>query len=240
MRRLTFIACALVAASCACAEKRTVERIRYDVDGDGRPDTIVLINTSDEHDDGDFTRIDLLFGNSRRYTFTNEDRWIRWDINDWDRSRIARNVPSLIKSKRVALVNTVEGDRLLVAFEFPYASSSGRLSVFRISRNGVKRVLNNEMDLVKIADIDHDGRTDIVGSETSEAYGDDCGSYDPDVVYTLDGTFKLNRVLTERYDRSVDGSYERDHTKFFVFVQPNGKRVVLPNSEQARCGQGKK
>jgi len=215
--------------------------IRFDVDGDGKPDRIVLSDVSDadandnDKKEGNYTRIDLFLSGSKHHAFSNPDRWIPFDKNAEDRSRVTGSARNLIKSGRLILVDTVEGDRLLLAIGYPYASDPRLLSVYRISKTGVKQVMNENADLLKIADIDHDGRTDIVGRQTSEGMGPNCSSYDPNLVYTLGDRFRINSRLTENYDRKADGFFAADNSKYFVLVRKDGKRTLLPNDQQGRC-----
>lgn len=241
MRRLFLLACALLVSFCIHAENRVVETIRFDVDGDGKPDRIVLSDMNDTYADdnneqeGNYTRINLFLSGSKHHAFSNPDRWIRFDRNAEDRSRINNSARNLLTSRRLLLVDTVEGDRLLLAIGYAYASDPESLSVFRISKTGVKQVMNENADLIKVADIDHDGRTDIVGQQTSEGMGPNCGTYNPDLVYTLGERFRINPRLTENYDRKADEFFAADKSKYFVLVRKDGKQVLLPNDQQGRC-----
>jgi len=240
MRRHFLLACALLASLCVHAENRVVEVIHFDVDGDGKPDRIVLSDVNhayadDDKQEGNYTRIDFFLSGSKHHAFSNPDRWIRFDRNAEDRSRITSSAMNLITSGRLILVDTVEGDRLLLAIGYPYASDPDLLSVYRISKTSVKRVMNENIDLIKVADIDHDGRTDIVGRQTSEGMGPNCGTYNPDLVYTLADRFRVNSRLTENYDRKADGFFAADNSKYFVLVRKDGKRALLPNDQQGRC-----
>jgi len=241
MGRFIFLACALLASFCVRAGNRVVEVIRFDVDGDGKPDRIVLSDVNDKYADdsnkmeGNYTRIDLFLTGSKHHALSNPDRWIRFDTNAEDRSRINGSASNLIASGRLILVDTVEGDRLLLAIGHGYASDPALLSVYRISKTGVQKVMSEETDLVKVADIDHDGRTDIVGRQVSEGMGPNCSSYNPNLVYTLGDRFRINHPLTERYDRKADGFFAADNSKYLVLVRKDGKRVLLPNDQQSRC-----
>lgn len=241
MNRLALAVLAFFATANTLAGSRVVETIRFDLDGDGKPDKLVLSDVDDGAADkkgdkeGDFTRIDFHLGNAKHFRFSNPDRWIRFDRDPETRARITGSAASLIQSARLLLVDTVEGDRLLIAIGYGYASDPSLLSAYRISKTGIVQVMDKNLDLVKVADIDHDGRTDIVGSQISEGIGENCSSYDPDLVYTLRDLFKVNSSLTERYDRKTDGFYSADYSKFFVLRRKDGKRVLLPNDQQDRC-----
>jgi len=241
VRRHILLVSALLASLCVHAENRVVEVIRFDIDGDGKPDRILLSDVNDagaddnDRKDGNYTRIDLFLGGSKHHAFLNPDRWIRFDRNAEDRSRITGSARNLITSGRLILVDTVEGDRLLLAIGRPYASDPDLLSVYRISKSGVKQVMRENIDLLKVADIDHDGRTDIVGRQTSEGMGPKCSSYDPNLVYTLGDRFRSNRRLTEKYDRKAEGFFAADNSKYFVLTRKDGKRVLLPSDQQGRC-----
>lgn len=223
---------ALVGSGTAIAKDRLVETIRQDVDGDGKPDRIVLSLTSEPNGSGDFDRIALFLSAShKRFMLQGDDLWTRFDDPD---AAPRRPVASLLRSRRMLLVKSVEGANLLIAVGFPY-STGQRLTIIRVNGEGARLVLNEDMNLQAIGDIDHDGRTDVVGAMISESLGTNCHSYDPDVVYTLRNVFRFNRPLTEQFDRKRDGFYAADGKHYIVLERHRGRKVLLLESERSRC-----
>ncbi len=237
MIRAALLAAALLAFGCATAKGLVVETIHQDIDGDGKPDSVTLSLTTEPNEPGDFNRIALsLTASGKHFTFEDDGLWIPIHRNDLGSSP-RRSVANLMHSNKLILAKAVEGDYLLMMIGYLYASDPQKLTVIRLSKAGAKVVLSHEMDLEEFGDIDHDGKTDIVGAMVSEPMGPDCHSYDPDVVYSLRDTFRFNRRLTERYDRQHDGFYAADDKKYLVMERQHGKRELLPESEFNRCSK---
>jgi hypothetical protein len=233
--RVFACALALIATSLAFAKNHVVEAIDDDIDGDGKADRIVLSLTTEPNEPGEFNQIDLtLTASGRHFSLKNDDLWIRFDGPNPGLSP-RRPIKNLLKSQRLILHKMAEADYLLIAIGQAYASEPQKLTAIRISRTGARLVLNEEMDLKEIGDIDDDGRTDIVGAMVSESLGSGCHSYNPDVVYTLHDTFRLNHRLTEKYDRAQDGFYAADNGRYIVLEHSNGKKQLLRENEPNRC-----
>lgn len=129
-----------------------------------------------------------------------------------------------------------------------YASNAERLHVIGFGESGRPVVLlNEEFDLLQMADLDGDGYPELVGLRwLSETFGPGFASYDPPVVYKVPRPIGPPAVL----DLALSEAYAREHyygwvglehmDKFVVVLRPpeGGKPRILPRDEAERLMAG--
>jgi hypothetical protein len=142
-------------------------------------------------DPGDFIRIHIQVKGQPDFVVDNQDGWVEYSSHD-EPSKVYEGFKSqnLVDSKYVLVLpaSRRNGDAPLVLLRsWGYASNAERLHVVGFQKSGKPIVLlNEELDLIELADLDGDGYFEIAGWLClSQGYGKDLSTYDPLHVYKI-------------------------------------------------------
>jgi hypothetical protein len=140
---------------------------------------------------GDFIRIHIQVKGQPDFVVDNKDGWVKTNNQD-DPSEVYAHLENknLVDSKYVLIVPASRGKSdppLVLLRSWGYASDAERLHVIGFQKRGKPVVLlNEELDLLELADLDGDGNFEIAGSPClGQGYGNDLSTYDPPHVYKI-------------------------------------------------------
>jgi hypothetical protein len=125
-------------------------------------------------------------------------------------------------SARLLLVTLPTGGApLLFAFGYAYASDPFHLIILGLDRTGYPRLLfHRDFDLEAVADVDGDGRADLVGRATvPQGLGQCAATYDPFAVYRLG----LSSGSMPKYDLALSRTYNLAH---YVWAGPKMSETI--------------
>jgi len=175
-----------------------------DLNNDNILDTISL--SSSIADSSLFNKISISISGFSKQTFVAKNAWGNIDKDFLVQSKNAVN------SKKLFLLKG-EGHSVILLFGFvDGAGYREDFSIINIKDNKPQMVFDkgeNDINIewvVKIGDIDNDGRTDFVFRNSYQTYDyvdslkSDIGNYSPYFVYTIDNDCKLNERLTKQYN----------------------------------------
>lgn len=215
-----------------------VERLQYDLDGDGKTDDIILSTPENWVDAGEFMRVDFHFGNGSKRSLEGSSGWVSYSesadkqLVDWFRQH------NLLPSQRLVLLDDTEGG-ILFLFGYAYASSPGELTVVSFYHNDIRTIFKGnfwpEMIETSPESIKMTGKQCF-----TYAWGIDlkCRTYDPYQVIQLTAeSAQLDKVQTRDYNiKHYFGYVGPDCSEEYAVVEINGNKMVVdPKTAHAIC-----
>jgi len=211
---------------------RTVKTFVFDLNNDGRNDTIIL---SSDTDGNYFDRITISITGYRKQTFRAKQLWTTVDKEflDSNKNEVSSNLLFIKKTEKHAVI-------LL----FGESSGSGyraEFTIINVENNLARKVFDHDDDRInveralKLDDLEHDGRLCFIYRNLYElcgAVGDaDVGSYSPYYVYRVDDSCQLNKPLTKAYNEKhyVFAGYTYSEKKLIIYPRHKGKPRVVRN-----------
>jgi tetratricopeptide (TPR) repeat protein len=217
---------------------QTVENVKFDWNGDKKPDQFLLEATKDDFDHGCGTKLHIKLSGKKEFTYENIDRWTGIE-SVWVYKT------SIIESSFFAFLpikSNSTKDVLLFLFGWAYGSSPGDLYIFALNQNGdPELIFNKQFDMSKFEDLNNDGVCELVGVPWyTQGWGNGYTSYIPHLVYSftkINGHFisTLNSKLSEKYCNDhgylwAGPDYIKDK---IVVTPPNSDKQVLMKQEEA-------
>jgi len=174
------------------------EKLKYDVDNDGKTDTINLYKIEGWNDPGDFQQLQINYASGQELNVYGVDNWtgLKRDLSKFQSE-------NRLKSDNILYFNLSDTQKLLVLFGY-----WGVLNIIDLSLPNPTVIFNSEFRVTEINDIDKDGIKEFIGRRSSyEIYGEFNstsykGTYSPFVVLTYDSnTFVPDTLLSEKYNQ---------------------------------------
>ncbi|MFY8032992.1 MAG: hypothetical protein ACOVMN_00635 [Flexibacteraceae bacterium] len=178
---------------------KVVEKICFDLNHDGKADTIELANPPVEGNPGLFSKITINIQGSKLVEFYANDVW---DVID---KPFAKS--NLVKSDKVYI--KADGKRVyLVLFGYQYGSGRDEFTVIRIKDNIAKIIYNLEMNepigfqyYGNPKTLKFIGRTNHCEYLNSSKNGNyQTSTYSPFYVYNLTDIMSIDTMLTKQYN----------------------------------------
>ena len=193
----------------------------------------ILEIPDDWSDPGDFLKLRILPpNNGQEYTLVDSGGFVNISSELSNPKLEQRN---LAKSEYLYFSpDMMQADKtpLLILFCWAYASSPGVIHILQLGVAGrPHEVFNGEFLITAFADLDRDGRKELIGKRwLSEVLGDCLQSYSPYFVYGYPqkGTSSL------QYSLALSEKYNRAHYYGWIGPRPTERFFVV------RCGPGKK
>jgi hypothetical protein len=195
---------------------------------------------------GDFTRIHIQVKGQADFVVDNDDGWVESNNQDDPSEGYARlQNKNLVDSKYVLMVPASRRKRdppLILLRSWGYASNAERLHVIGFQKGGKPvALLNEELDLIELADLDGDGNFEIAGAPClSQGYGNDLSTYDPLHVYKIPhpitGPAVLSIPLSKTYNlRHYYGWAGPDCSEKIAVVlhPPGGGKPLIMDADAA-------
>lgn len=137
-------------------EFQVIEEYSFDIDNDNSKEAIIIEKIKDWNDPGDFHRIRIKKGNGKEVQFFNAFGWVV--IGNYETQHVdGFSSNNLLNSKYVILQNAGDGNLLLFAFGYVYASQPGILSIINLSnKNEPKLIFNDNYYLFGFKDLNND------------------------------------------------------------------------------------
>jgi hypothetical protein len=155
-------------ADSADSEETVVETIHADFDGDQKPDALELRIPKGWEGNGEFTRIVLRLSSQGPFTLDEPEGWVSFEhylvgpVSD-EQSAVLKQSP--LASNRAALLKLSPDESALLLFGYPYVSDPGVLTVVLLKRGELPHVVfSDPLQLLRVADLDQDGRPELIGS----------------------------------------------------------------------------
>lgn len=178
---------------------KVVEKIGFDLNQDGKADTIELSTPPIEGNPGLFSKVNIKIQGSKIEEFNAKDVWALIDKGFTKTNEV--------KSDKVYL--KVDGKQVyLVLFGFLYGSGRDEFTIIRIKDNAAKIIFNQEMN--EPIGFQYYGNPKILkfvrrvyGSEIISYTDDDSyqiASYCPYYVYNLTDSMTVNTSLSKQYN----------------------------------------
>lgn len=145
-----------------------------------------------------------------------------------DPHTVPRDLPD--SARLLSITLPTGGAPLMLAFGYAYASDPFQLIILGLDRTGYPKLLFREdFDLRAIADVDGDGRADLVGRATvPQGLGQCVATYDPFAVYRLG----VRSDAMPNYDLALSRTYNLAH---YVWAGPKTSEEI----EVRGCPPGK-
>lgn len=179
---------------------KTIENIIYDLNNDGRVDSIRLSQDTLTGDSGAFNRLTLSIAGQKPQSFRAKDAWGIIDTNFTN-----HNKENAIKSDKIYVYQD-SSQIVILLFGYVYGAGREETSVIYLKDNVGQLVFDEELEYpLTLTDLDHDGFLDLAGKSHSEMYSSDekgtILTYDPFFVYTIKGSeCNLNIALSKTYN----------------------------------------
>lgn len=216
----------ITALSSASLPALEVEHLQYDLDRDGIIDNIKLVIPENWVDPGEFTKVEISFGNGKTMFFEEPGGWVSFAdsadgaLVDWFSTN------NLLPSRRVVLLSDKTSNYLFL-FGYAYASSPGVLEIIRFHSSRVASIYKNEFWPVAI---EHKSETMcMVGRSCfSQGWGNNCFTYTPFNVLELGASVALDAKRTEDFNlRNYYGYVGADCSEAYAVVELNGRQLVV-------------
>lgn len=178
---------------------KVIEKIGFDLNHDGKADTIELANPPIEGNPGLFSKITINILGSKSVEFYAKDVW---DVIDKPFTK-----SNLVKSDKVYI--KADGKQVfVVCFGYQYGSGRDEFTVIRIKDNNSRVIYNLEMNepigfqyFGNPKTLKFIGRTnhcEYLNSSENSNY--QTATYSPFYVYNLTDTISIDTVLTKQYN----------------------------------------
>jgi hypothetical protein len=178
---------------------KVIEKINFDLNHDGKADTIELANPPIEGNPGLFSKITIRIQGSKSMEFYAKDVW---DIIDKGFTK-----SNLVKSDKVYI--KADGKQVyLVLFGFLYGSGRDEFTVIRVKDNAAKIIFNQEMNepigfqyFGNPKTLKFIGRAKLCEYLNSSKNGNyQTATYSPFYVYNLTDIMSIDTMLTKQYN----------------------------------------
>jgi len=203
------------------------EKLEYDVDNDGKADTINLYKIEGWNDPGDFQQLQINYAGGPQLNVYGLDNWtgLKRDLSKFQ-------TENLLESNNILYFNLSDTQQLLVLFGY-----WGVLNIIDLSLPTPTVILNSEFRVTHINDIDNDGIKEIIGRRSSyEIFGEFNsnsfrGTYSPFFVLKYDNnTFVPDTLLSEKYNQEFyagffgfDYDYDKRYNVYYPTPTSNHK-----------------
>lgn len=184
----------------AVAIPEDVEPVIYDLNNDGRLDTITLTTPPVEGDPGLFQTITISFNGMHRQSFKASDVW------DFVDSSFLADTKNEVPSKKV-FIHKEPGQTLVLLFGYLYGAGRGEFSVIRIRDNKAEMVFDDHLDNpLRLTDFDNDGNVELLGRNDGEMYAAidsinaQIGVYFPFYIYSFKDSCIIDEAMTQKYN----------------------------------------
>jgi hypothetical protein len=226
----------------------TVEEFEYRRQPNQTPIHFKLERPDLKHIVGDFTRVRIVVKNHADFVLNNDDGWVEYNSKEQPSDVYALlHKRSLVHSKYVLVLPSSHENNdppLLLLRSWGYASDAGRLHVIGFQPSGKPiLLLNTNLDLIELADLDGDGRLEIVGRPCmSQMFGNNLKTYDPIHVYKVPvpvtSPAKFSLALSKAYNlKHYYGWAGPDCSeKLAIVLRPpsGGKPLIMPEDKARR------
>lgn len=179
----------------------SIETVIYDLNFDGRNDTIFITSPPSSNDPGEFNRTIISLSGIGRQEFTGKDVW------DYIDSTFLSNNHNAVQSKRV-FVYKEKNSTLLLLFGYPFGTGR-EFTILRVEGNKIQTIFDEDLDeIIKISDKDNEGHAVLIGRQEYEIYTPvdsldaDIGTYSPFLIYKLGRTVQINEALSKKYNEN--------------------------------------
>lgn len=237
--------------SLAAPAWKTVEEVTYNWNGRGSVKFIAEIHDPTEYP-GDFRRIRIQVPGEKEFVLDNADGWVAFDsanspFRHWEPTKaLVKRSQTRLNSRYFMFVDIAPRRSVLLLPSWEYASDPSRLHVFDLPPIGPpKLVFNDLFEVVDLADLDRDGKAELVGLPClSQVWGPEDGSvttYDPIRVLRFD----LKREHLEPA-LELSKTYNEVHRGFWagpdcseqlaVYTPKHGKPRVITSKEVEDIG----
>ena len=178
---------------------KVVEKIGFDLNQDGKADTIELANPPIEGNPGLFSKITIRIQGSKSVKFYAKDVW---DVIDKPFTK-----SNLVKSDKVYI--KADGKQVyLVLFGYQYGSGRDKFTVIRIKDNNSRVIYNLEMNepigfqyYGNPKTLKFIGRAKLCEYLNSSKNGNyQTATYSPFYVYNLTDIMSIDTMLTKQYN----------------------------------------
>lgn len=178
---------------------RVIELISFDLNHDGKVDTIELADPPIEGNPGLFSKITIRIQGLKTMEFYAKDVW---DVIDKPFTK-----SNLVKSEKVYI--KVDGKQVyLVLFGYQYGSGRDEFTIIRIKDNSAKVIFNQAMNepigfqyYGNPKTLKFIGRTNHCEYINSSENGNyQTTTYSPFYVYNLSDTMSIDTILTKQYN----------------------------------------
>jgi hypothetical protein len=211
----------------------SLEQLVVDLDGDGRPDSVIVQPPRDTGDAGAVGAIQLVLSRTGRHTLTGP-----WDSPPHDFS----GVTNLVRSRFLYIADFQRAGRLLFLFGPEYGCCAQGFSIYRVGRDSVERYLAEEEFIFRrpIVPSSHEvttlvgvrGLTEEDGGRTAEF--PKASSYAPILAIRLEEMARLDTASTARLTQEELGGFAGvDRSDRYRAVRrADGSRAVWDDSTQ--------
>lgn len=235
---MRFVFALLIASVFATAsEALDVESVSFDLDNDGKSDSIVL--SIPEHWDEfiEFKQMDVSFANGRHATFKDFDG-VSVATGCFHKNLVRQlDDVNLLKSRRLVLMNEKKS-RLLFVFGYCYPTSQD-IDVYRIDKAGITSILHRSSFWPeKIEDIDKDGVLDVIGRtcvpDVTGLQGD-YGTYSPYQAISLGSAPAINEEMTKAYNlKHYYGYIGPECSHDYLVIDVKGQKMIVKEKDAKR------
>ena len=210
---------------------RTIKTIFADLNNDAIIDTIALSSSLNEA--SSFNKISIKLSGARPQTFFAKDSWTTVDKWFLDANKNA------VSTKLLFLKKTDKHTVILLFGVLDGAGYRREFSIINIENNTVKMVFDHTDDgmfdvehPITLTDLEDNGRLCFVYTQLGEFDGydadlnGDIGTYVPRFVFPVTDTFKMDKVLTRKYNE--------DNYVFAGFKYSEKIHILYPRNKKLK------
>jgi hypothetical protein len=180
-----------------------VEELHFDADRDGRSDTLRLFRLSNWSDPGDFHYITIGLASGKHFSYPNEEGWASLAAASDTFAFPALRTMSKVSSANLFLVQIDSSSSTILLFGYAYASSPGKLTAIRLSRDSIVALLDEEIAISSVGKEDYEAFPFLVCNNGGEAWGNDSVQYSTYVESVLLSFIAFKPVSQETQDRWI-------------------------------------
>lgn len=210
---------------------RTIKTIFTDLNNDALIDTITLGSSLNET--SSFNKISIKLSGAKPHTFFSKDSWTTVDKEFLDSNK------NVVSTKLLFLKKTDKHTVILLFGVLDGAGYREKFSIINIENNNIKMVFdqteNSMFDVeypITLTDLEHNGQLCFIYTEFHQLDGydaklnGDIGGYAPRLVFPVTDTFKMDKVLTRKYNE--------DNYVFAGFKYSEKIHILYPRNKKLK------
>lgn len=197
---LSFCVTMLLADGQVKQSNKIIEKIVFDLNNDGRPDTILLSNPTFGNDPGIFQKVTVKLSGKVSEEFIAKDVW-----DEVDSEFLMKN-HNAVNSKLVFVFKN-SNYSLLLLFGFMYGSGRDEFTVIQIKEGIVKVIFDDQLEMpISLTDFGNDKGIELLGRNIGEVIDRDdslnatIDTYNPFYVYSFNNGFQIDEKVTKEYN----------------------------------------